>query len=665
MTIEWNQMPPGIVFGLKHSTNQKNKTFRWEHIIYDPVAAWNERETRRDLRPQGFYPWNGGDLNGGAGEGYYWFETNNIGFQFPQGDLHAWANKFPPGLVFGLKHSRNQNQKTFVWMQGMDAFERRLVHYDPASPNGAPQGFSLQHGGDINGGAGEGFYWYESQGQGYSNWKMPLPSGLVFCLKHSTNQREKRFTWDNRSWDPVEAWNRRDKPEEVKDYCPIGFSPRHGGDLGGEADEGYYWFETTELVDEFSHLSSKRGEHKSAVVIFWDPQRPNHPAPLRATVENAITGNTNSLTQFFNEASLGRFSFEIEAFLPPPGPGNPDWYPANRPAAHYWGPEDPTDQDGDGFTSGHTEKWAEAVWKASDDFDFREYDYNNNGTLDSDELLVCMLIPENGLSGFQRKPSGQQFPSKKPLKSHGVDSGVVIPTILEVYLGAPNAGFLFHEFSHLLVDAKDVYHGWPPDSEYVPFNAGSFSVMGTGTPANLDPFHRLKYDWLRYHVALRSGNYSLRAAVPHGDALVLMDFSHSNKEYFIIENRWNTNNSCDANLPDQGLAVWHVIEDSAIFNASPTPTGTSSAYWDSTVNEWNRRGVRLIRPVFGPPQNNDNVALWDGNQPATGYDLLSDDPNPQHSELRWVGGISSEFAVRNISGAGPVINFDLEVPWNQ
>ena len=432
------------------------------------------------------------------------------------------------------------------------------------------------------------------------------------------------------------------------------------------------WFDseprriTDNLVNDFPPLQPQR-EKRRMVAILWDPKRPTDPAPSRASVENAFIGNVNSVRQFFKESSLGRFSFQVVQFLPPPGAGKPDWYPAKRPANHYWGPDDPNDLNGDGFIHGHVEKWAEAVWAASADFNFNAYDTSGSGKLDPNELLLCMCIPQNSAAGFQRTPSGREFPAVSALKSDGVNTGVEIPTILEIYLGGPHTGLICHELSHLLAGAGDLYHGWPPESQYVPFNIGPFSLMATGMPGNLDPFHRLKFGWLRHRLVMRSGHYALRAAVTHGEALVLMDKRHSTKEYFLLENRWKAPNTCDANLPDAGLAVWHIIEDSNVFNQSPTPAGTDPAYWNTTAGQWGRRGVRLIRAVVTPPQNNDTQALWDGSQPATAYDLLSDDPNPQHSRLRWVtntaAGNPSGFAIRNISAAGPVMEFDLQVPW--
>jgi M6 family metalloprotease-like protein len=447
------------------------------------------------------------------------------------------------------------------------------------------------------------------------------------------------------------------------------------------------WFDfaarrlTDKLLDDFAPLATQK-QRRRLVVILWDPQRPGHPAPPRAAIESAFSGQANSVRQFFKESSLGRFDFDVVQFLPPAGAGHPDWYPAQKPADHYWDNPDVNSPDvakqnpnyhqnkyNDGWLSGHNEKWAEAVWMAANDFNFAAFDFNGNGTLDVNDLLVCILIPQSGsFAGFQRPPYGRQVPAAIPLRSNGVNAGVILPTILEIYLGnPPHVGLIAHELSHILVGAADMYHGWPPESEYVPFTAGSFSLMATGIPGNLDPFHRLKYGWLRHRLALHSGCYTLRDAITYGEALVLMDQRHSTKEYFLLENRWNKPNTSDAGLPDTGLAVWHIIEDSASYNQSPTPVGVSAAYWQGTLNQWSRRGVRLLRPVVTPGNTNNGLALWDGSQPATGYDLLSNDPNPQHTQLRWVtntlAGAPSGFAIRQISPAGPEISFDVTVPW--
>ena len=72
-----DRLPQGTVFGLKHSSNQPSKTFRWRNDFYDPVSE--------DPPPPGFVRRHGGDLGGPSGVGFYWFEkvTGPELFSFP------------------------------------------------------------------------------------------------------------------------------------------------------------------------------------------------------------------------------------------------------------------------------------------------------------------------------------------------------------------------------------------------------------------------------------------------------------------------------------------------------------------------------------------------------------------------------------------------------
>lgn len=69
----------------------------------------------------------------------------------------------------------------------------------------------------------------------------------------------------------------------------------------------------------------------------------------------------------------------------------------------------------------------------------------------------------------------------------------------------------------------------------------------------------------------------------------------------------------------------------------------------------------MIRPIVTPPFD-DSRALWDGSDPETGYDLLSDDPDPAHATLRWANGTPSGYSLRDISAAGPAMELTVEVP---
>lgn len=66
--VNWNivnMLPPYTVVGLKHSQNQKNKTFLWsDGLTYDPLVTC----------PDGFDRKNGGDLGAPSGTGFFWCE---------------------------------------------------------------------------------------------------------------------------------------------------------------------------------------------------------------------------------------------------------------------------------------------------------------------------------------------------------------------------------------------------------------------------------------------------------------------------------------------------------------------------------------------------------------------------------------------------------------
>ena len=63
-------LPKGTILGLKHSTNQPDKTVIWRDQKYDPVKSYRDGSAS----PPTFIAKNGGDLGGSSGEGYYWFE---------------------------------------------------------------------------------------------------------------------------------------------------------------------------------------------------------------------------------------------------------------------------------------------------------------------------------------------------------------------------------------------------------------------------------------------------------------------------------------------------------------------------------------------------------------------------------------------------------------
>jgi len=204
-----------------------------------------------------------------------------------------------------------------------------------------------------------------------------------------------------------------------------------------------------------------------------------------------------------------------------------------------------------------------------------------------------------------------------------------------------------------------------------PFAAGDYCLMdATYNNAHLCPFLKLKLGWLRPRLILRSGGYELRAIERHRAVWILLHPTRGTSEYFVVETRF-PDNSYDMRLPDRGLGVWHVIEDPTVYGSHipPVPPNAPAAsrqdLWAQkwaliALNDWGRRGIRMIRPVWDTHRGGQS--LWDGSDTTTGYDLLPDAAPPRAS-LRWADGTPSGFAIRNLSPAGAVMTADITVPW--
>jgi M6 family metalloprotease-like protein len=375
------------------------------------------------------------------------------------------------------------------------------------------------------------------------------------------------------------------------------------------------------------------------LVILWDPHRPDHPAPSKSQVENLIFGPDPSVKGYFLENSQNRYSLKKAAIL--------GWYDADKPADHYWNHSNYEYYYGnecceDNFKGGHSEKWAEAILKADKDFDYSKYDSNKDGILQPTELGILIVIPQNNPFGTNRPVVAQQCPSEEPLY---VD-GVKVSVMAEAYIGnPPDASLVAHELSHLFFGAPDMYF-----IGFWPYAAGSYSLMDANYyMPHLDPYNKLRLGWLDPKVVTSSGCYSLRSMSESGESLILIDTSHSTKEYFIIENRQN-GRYYDSNLADTGLGIWHIMEDKSVYSTLSKPYGVSEKTWSIVgKNEWGRLGIRMIRPVYGPPFNNYK-ALWDGSDPETGYDVY----------LNWADGSYSGFAIRNISASNETMHMWID-----
>jgi M6 family metalloprotease-like protein len=330
------------------------------------------------------------------------------------------------------------------------------------------------------------------------------------------------------------------------------------------------------------------------------------------------------------------------------------WFTADKPAEHYWdnsnrddtrhdndAPEYHQQKYRDGWLSGHAEKWAEAIRKAAREFNFAAYDSNHDGAITPEELAILVVIPQQNADGFVRDVVAREWPQTEPL----VVNGVRLTRISEWYTGQPPIlGTAAHELTHHLLKTPDMYFDVP-----WPYAPGAYSIMDQSyRTSHLDPFCKLKLGWLQYGVAMESGEYSLLGVENSRQALILYSGRRGPAEYFLLENRWR-NRSYDAGaggagagIPQDGLAVWHILEDPALYPRVNAPANTPL--------DWARRGVRLIRANGGTPFD-DSHALFGLSM------TLSDSTSP--ANLRWLDGSPSGFEVALITPPGPQVRLRI------
>lgn len=449
------------------------------------------------------------------------------------------------------------------------------------------------------------------------------PSDVIFTVGENPGTRS--FTFTKAQLGPG--------PHEVRMQWRV--DTGQAGSMGDHTVVLNYWRATVpDLTKEWFELKPISGTRK-VLAILWDPHRPDHPAPARDAVETMLFGARPSVADYFKENSGGRMQLESAGVL--------GWYDAALPSSYYWGPADPSDSNHDGWINPHTQKWAEAIRAADPYFNFAAYDLNQDHYLSTNELAILIVIPQNGPFGTMNFAVGREVP-----RQDLVVDGVKIDWISEAYIGAPpSLGVAAHELAHLLLGAGDMYF-----SGFQPYAAGPYSLMDQSpdNPGHLDALHKLRLGWANPRIVSTTGSFRLGNIEASGNVLLLYNPDRRVDEYFLVENRWRAD-SYDAALPYSGLGVWHIMEDPAVFNNLPVPQKVNATDWTSPRwSGWARRGIQMIRPIYGPPFN---VALWDGSKAATGYDLLSTDFNPDHVTLTWADGTPSGFALECIPAPNP------------
>jgi M6 family metalloprotease-like protein len=388
-------------------------------------------------------------------------------------------------------------------------------------------------------------------------------------------------------------------------------------------------------IGPYESIYPMRNTTRKVMVILWDPHYPGVVRPSRDEVEQAVFGPGRSVQNYFLENSGGTFTISSAGVY--------GWYEADHPLEWYDQPP-------------YHDKMGAALRAANADVNFAQYETNHSGTLEPyDELCIVCAHPGGGATPGGLVRSGDR-------EIHDLDGGplvldgVRIREGVEIGTGLPASPSAFiHELCHILLGLGDMYFTF-----FTSTGAGPYSVMDQHwTCPHIDPFQKLKLGWLHMLSVTRSGEYTVPDVETHHQVLLLLDDAgRGTDEYFIVENRWR-GSSFDSVLPDQGIGVWHIMEDPRDYSHAPVPPFTDPEKWAQVKTQWPRSAIRMIRPVIRPPYDPAR-ALWDESDPQTGYTLLSDDPDPSHPSLKWSDGTPSGFVLR-FTAPSPTARVFVEV----
>jgi len=377
-------------------------------------------------------------------------------------------------------------------------------------------------------------------------------------------------------------------------------------------------------------------------------------------VQNQLFGPRPSLIDYMLETSYGQFSYsDIGHYvwiLAWDDPLTPD----DESSRDFWHTFPDPGYAGGTFVSHGL------VSLNKSGYNFAPLDYDNDGTIEFGEEVAYLMIDamDPALVSNYRGGGTRKMP---PISLDGKLTSGRGCTVSE---DSPWITLYAHELSHAVFGTPDYYGITPQPVDW--FTLMGISAVGSWNnpvgPHHLDPFYKMKLGWYSPTVVTQDGYYNIPDAETNPVAFILHDPAHGSDEYFMVENRWkgySYDNSDEligplvpplppandpADIPDQGLLVWHVDEtrswDGVTTGGFPKVNLTRRGLTDATASfnsadpdyydfydgsapldaKW-YTGVNSKCGVWAASITSDNMRAWlDVPGPGICVDVLTDTP---------------------------------------
>lgn len=291
----------------------------------------------------------------------------------------------------------------------------------------------------------------------------------------------------------------------------------------------------------------------------------------------------------------------------------------------------------------------DALAAANDDVDFREFDNDNDRTVEA--LFVVHAGPGAEATG-----------NEDQIWSHAgfVPENITFDGMrFARYAMEPEdgkIGVFGHELGHSYFGLPDLY-----DTDYSSAGVGMWSMMAGGAwggggerPVHFDP-------WCKYRIGVidpipvvqNQRNLVLPPVELEPEVLMLWREDDWNNEFFLLENRARI--GYDTSMPGQGVMIWHIDEDKR----------SNSEEWYPGENP-NAHYLVAVEQADGNWDLEHNSGRGDGGDPFPGETWNGTFSTHTTPDSRDYGGRATNVTVYNIEAVDSVryrINIALDPDW--
>ena len=286
----------------------------------------------------------------------------------------------------------------------------------------------------------------------------------------------------------------------------------------------------------FPDIKPALGERPLLLILIEFSDVPHYPKHDIHYFDQLLWGECPSVRDYYLEVSYGKFTFIRGGIL--------GWYKSSYPLS---GNEKSRDRIvRDAFRQAARDK----------SFNFAQYDKNKDGVLDTTELSIIVCT-----SGISSKHPMGAYHNWRLWGSRKIETwdGVILDGEHSVVQEWHSWMVYAHELGHSLL-LPDLYD-YTRNSQGI----GVYGLMGLGNLDGINGHHftawsKIKLGWIEPTVVTKDGFYIVHDVETHPEAYMLKDPSHSDKEYFLVENRFRESSYYDRTLPDEGIMIYHIDE---------------------------------------------------------------------------------------------------------